>query len=193
MKIRRSEALQKKKEEPQEQRTPISRNTQSISTSTSPPSSPSPNSMSTAPSASSSDQFLEDEVRTRKHVRNVARTTNLNLKEGFLMKQGAKIKSWKNRWFVIKPDGYYYFENPTEWKPLGFIPISEVSGISAVRKEELPLLKRPSSIQYFYFFKIITSRREYICAATSSEEMNEWISLGNQALELGKNIAKMNN
>jgi len=48
-----------------------------------------------------------------------------NDKEGELKKQGHVVKNWKNRWFILKDNNFYYFKkkgrsktdrrNPSQW------------------------------------------------------------------------------
>jgi len=117
---------------------------------------------------------------------NIKRIPNLNIKEGFLIKRGGRVKNWKTRWFVLKPDGYYYFENPKEWRPLSIVPIMEITSIDELSETEQEILKIPENIKYFFFFKIISSKRDYVCAATSNEEREDWITLGRNTLEVAR-------
>jgi len=46
------------------------------------------------------------------------------MKEGYLVKQGHIIKSWKKRWFVLQNDMLFYFESPNDEFPIDFIQLS---------------------------------------------------------------------
>lgn len=52
-------------------------------------------------------------------------------REGWLMKQGGRYKSWKRRWFILNDNCLYYFEYTTDKEPRGIIPLEniEVSGL----------------------------------------------------------------
>jgi len=135
-----------------------------------------PSTPSTPPSVNSNDN------RTSKRAE-VKKVANLNIKEGFLVKRGGRVKNWKTRWFVLKPDGYYYFDNPKEWRPKSIVPITEINSITEVSDAEKDALKVPDNIKYFFFFKIASTKRDFVCAATSIEERDDWITLGRNALE----------
>lgn len=64
---------------------------------------------------------------------------------------------------------------------------------------DVHVMKLPDMLKYFFFFKISTTRRDFICAATSRfknyvvspthsrEEMDDWIRLGMEAIVLSRN------
>jgi len=131
------------------------------------------------------------QTRKSKRVTEISRTTNLNAKEGFLIKRGDKRKNWKIRWFVLKPDGYYYFETPKEWRPKNVIPTKEITLISKISDEDVEKLKPPPPYNYFFFFKVCTAKREFVCCATSIDELEDWVYLGQQALILHEKIKKL--
>jgi len=45
-------------------------------------------------------------------------------KEGYLVKQGGRWRSWKRRWFVLRNTTLYYFSAPSVRDPLGYIPLA---------------------------------------------------------------------
>jgi len=100
------------------------------------------------------------------------------------MKKGKFIKNWKSRWFVLKPDGLYYHENPKVWTPIGSIPIGAITGVKSLAEEDTNPTKLPESVQYHFHFLITTPQREYQCAASSQEERYEWVSLMEEAMEM---------
>lgn len=56
------------------------------------------------------------------------------VKEGWLCKQGGRVKSWKRRWFILNDNCLYYFEYTTDKEPKGIIPLENVQ----VRKIDHP-------------------------------------------------------
>lgn len=47
-------------------------------------------------------------------------------KEGWLLKQGGRVKSWKRRWFILNDNCLYYFEYTTDKEPRGIIPLENL-------------------------------------------------------------------
>lgn len=47
-------------------------------------------------------------------------------KEGWLLKQGGRYKSWKRRWFILNDNCLYYFEYTTDKEPRGIIPLENI-------------------------------------------------------------------
>lgn len=61
------------------------------------------------------------------------------LKSGLLLKQGALVRSWRERWFVLHADRLAYYD-PADWdgtrstgKPRGTLLLSDVVGVTALR------------------------------------------------------------
>ena len=47
-------------------------------------------------------------------------------REGWLWKQGGRVKSWKRRWFILNDNCLYYFEFTTDKEPRGIIPLENI-------------------------------------------------------------------
>jgi hypothetical protein len=117
-------------------------------------------------------------------LRKIARTTNLNVKEGWLKKRGKIRKNWKERWFVLKPDGFYYYTSPKEYIPLNVLPMNEIVVVDVITQAEMELLNVPDPLQWFFHFKVMTPKRELFVAATSKDEREDWVLLAKDAIKL---------
>jgi len=141
-----------------------------------------------------------NEARPSKHLNKISKTTNINVKEGFLYKQGKFRENWKLRYFVLKPDGLYYYLSPQEYKPKGVIPVKKINCVENMDEQDVKALE-PSMIdpalylqyervKFFFFFRILVQKkngkqmREYRIAATSNEERMEWCNLLSEALRM---------
>ena len=47
-------------------------------------------------------------------------------KEGWLLKQGGRYKTWKRRWFILVDNCLYYFEYTSDKEPKGIIPLENL-------------------------------------------------------------------
>lgn len=84
-------------------------------------------------------------------------------KEGYLIKQGQKIKSWRRRWFTLSTQELIYRDDEgTNAK--GRINMTEV--ILARRSCKYPDKK--------FLFEVITKKRTYYMMASSEGEMTSW-------------------
>lgn len=57
--------------------------------------------------------------------------------EGWGKKQGGSVKTWKKRWFVLKPDRLWYFASRTATDAKGYIelpPGTEIKDVSQPKK-----------------------------------------------------------
>ncbi|KAL5248136.1 hypothetical protein ACHWQZ_G017346 [Mnemiopsis leidyi] len=85
------------------------------------------------------------------------------VREGYLIKQGQKIKNWKRRWFTLSSSALTYREEDgTAAK--GIIYMADV--ILARRSCKYPDKK--------FLFEVITKKRTYYMMASSQDEMTSW-------------------
>ncbi|XP_003965052.1 cytohesin-4-like isoform X1 [Takifugu rubripes] len=47
-------------------------------------------------------------------------------REGWLLKMGGRVKTWKRRWFILTDSCLYYFEYTTDQDPIGIIPLENL-------------------------------------------------------------------
>ncbi|ESO11902.1 hypothetical protein HELRODRAFT_156254 [Helobdella robusta] len=80
------------------------------------------------------------------------------VKEGWLWKQGGRVKSWKHRWFILNDNCLYYFEFTTDKEPKGIIPLENV------QVREVTSNHRP------YCFEIHSTGSEVIKACKTDSE-----------------------
>ncbi|CAG0917736.1 unnamed protein product, partial [Notodromas monacha] len=105
-------------------------------------------------------------------------------KEGWLWKQGGRIKSWKRRWFILNDKCLYYFEYTTDKEPRGIIPLENIQvrevhdrskphcfELYANSAEIIKACKTDSD------GKVVEGKHTvYRMSAASQEEKDEWMS-----------------
>src|SRR3989338_1486549 len=88
------------------------------------------------------------------------------VKAGFLRKQGAQVKSWKRRWFVLTEGSLAYYRSPGEGEaPLGTINVM----LSAVK---VPM---DAASAKKHSFEVITSARTYFIQAEDRASLENWV------------------
>uniref|UniRef100_A0A8C5A9P2 Cytohesin 4a n=1 Tax=Gadus morhua TaxID=8049 RepID=A0A8C5A9P2_GADMO len=48
-------------------------------------------------------------------------------REGWLLKRGGRVKTWKRRWFILTDSCLYYFQYTSDKDPIGIIPLENLS------------------------------------------------------------------
>jgi len=95
-------------------------------------------------------------------------------KEGYLIKQGTKVKNWRKRWFVLKNDTLTYYKVRGDSLPAGEIDLKQAVSIGTT---VIPGKEKESA------FEIVTEGRTYPIIATSAN-LDDWILLLNKAKNL---------
>lgn len=107
-------------------------------------------------------------------------------KEGWLLKQGGRYKTWKKRWFVLEENCLYYFEKPQDKEPKGIIPLENLQ-IRHVEEQKKPhcfelympdtgapkMIKAAKADSEGKFVQ--GKHTTYRMSALSEEEKNSWI------------------
>ncbi|XP_054763867.2 cytohesin-1-like [Lytechinus pictus] len=104
-------------------------------------------------------------------------------KEGWLMKQGGRYKTWKRRWFILTDNCLYYFEFTTDREPKGIIPLEnlQVQEVEDNKKAQcFELVTTNKSVikaaKTHGDGRVVEGRHtSYRMSATTDEEKKEWI------------------
>uniref|UniRef100_A0A671XA46 Cytohesin 1b n=1 Tax=Sparus aurata TaxID=8175 RepID=A0A671XA46_SPAAU len=107
-------------------------------------------------------------------------------REGWLLKLGGRVKTWKRRWFILTDNCLYYFEYTTDKEPRGIIPLENLS----IR--EVDDSKKPNCFELYIpdhkdqVIKACKTEADgrvvegnhtfYRISAPTAEEKDEWIS-----------------
>jgi len=93
------------------------------------------------------------------------RSMSKSTKEGYLIKEGWKVKNWKKRWFVLGKETLSYYRSQKSLKKvLGVVALNEISSVSPVAA------KRKNG----YTLQIVTPRRTYFVVADTLKLCEEW-------------------
>ncbi|KAI5119121.1 hypothetical protein M0805_007867 [Coniferiporia weirii] len=95
------------------------------------------------------------------------------IKSGYLLKKGERRKTWKKRWFVLRPAQIAVYKSSAEYKLLRLLDLSDVHSCSPVA------LKRHANS-----FVLVYPTRTYYLQAQSGQDMQEWVRSLNQAREV---------
>ncbi|KAF8071854.1 pleckstrin-like protein [Lyophyllum atratum] len=86
------------------------------------------------------------------------------IKSGYLWKKGERRKTWKKRWFVLRPAHLAYYKNSAEYQLLRLLELSDVHSCTQVA------LKRHDNT-----FGLVSPVRTFYLQAKTSGEVQEWV------------------
>jgi len=84
-------------------------------------------------------------------------------KDGFLTKQGGTIKTWHERWFVLKGKKLVYFKTRNDLEAKGIIELEQDSTV------------RDEKDKKKFMFSVSTSRRVYYIYAKNERDRSAWM------------------
>jgi len=87
------------------------------------------------------------------------------IKSGYLTKKGQRRKTWKKRWFVLRPARLAYYKSNAEYQTLKLLDLSEIHSCTPVH------LKRHDNT-----FSLISPNRTFYFQANSPEEVKSWVA-----------------
>nr|XP_023697253.1 pleckstrin homology domain-containing family A member 1-like isoform X3 [Paramormyrops kingsleyae] len=89
------------------------------------------------------------------------------IKAGYCVKQGAVMKTWKRRYFLLDENSVSYFKSDLDKDPLRIIPLKEVHKVQECKQSDI--LMRDN------LFEVVTASRTFYIQAESPEDMHSWI------------------
>ncbi|TFK27794.1 PH-domain-containing protein [Coprinopsis marcescibilis] len=87
------------------------------------------------------------------------------IKSGYLIKKGERRKTWKKRWFVLRPAHLAYYKSSEEYQTLKLLDLSDVHSCTPVN------LKRHDNT-----FSLISPHRTFYFQASSPQDVREWVT-----------------
>lgn len=90
----------------------------------------------------------------------------LGTKEGYLIKQGAIVKNWKQRWFTLNRYELKYFRDKECEEPIRTLDLRECSAVQFDYSQD----------KVNCFCLVFPERTFYLCAKTGVEA-DEWIKI----------------
>ncbi|XP_048387360.1 dual adapter for phosphotyrosine and 3-phosphotyrosine and 3-phosphoinositide [Stegostoma tigrinum] len=115
----------------------------------------------------------------RKESDLVSEAPSLGTKEGYLIKQGGRVKSWKTRWFILHRNELKYFKDKMSTEPIKTLDLTECTGVQFDYSQE----------RINCFCLVFPERTYYMCTKTGVEA-DEWIKLIRWKLSQMKKAAK---
>ncbi|KAH9481305.1 Pleckstrin homology domain-containing family A member 1 [Psilocybe cubensis] len=94
------------------------------------------------------------------------------IKAGYLWKKGERRKTWKKRWFVLRPAHIAYYKSSAEYQLLRLLELSDVHSCTQVN------LKRHENT-----FGLISPTRTYYLQASTPQDMQSWVKAIEDARE----------
>ncbi|KAJ7707434.1 hypothetical protein B0H17DRAFT_1032685 [Mycena rosella] len=86
------------------------------------------------------------------------------IKAGYLWKKGERRKTWKKRWFVLRPAHLAYYKTAAEYQLLRLLDLSDVHSCSKVA------LKRHENT-----FGLVSPIRTFYLQAKNPGEVHDWV------------------
>ncbi|XP_056286399.1 pleckstrin homology domain-containing family A member 1-like [Pseudoliparis swirei] len=89
------------------------------------------------------------------------------IKAGYCVKQGALMKNWKRRYFMLEDNAVSYYKSDLEKEALRVIPLKEIHRVQECNQSELMMRDN--------LFEVVTGSRTFYMQADSPEDMHSWI------------------
>ncbi|XP_020788845.1 cytohesin-3-like isoform X1 [Boleophthalmus pectinirostris] len=105
-------------------------------------------------------------------------------REGWLLKIGGRVKTWKRRWFILTDSCLYYFKYTTDKDPIGIIPLEnlcvrELQDSSKPFCLELfsPKAQKVKACKTEHRGRVVQGKHQsYKLSASSAEEREAWVT-----------------
>ncbi|KAH7913772.1 hypothetical protein BJ138DRAFT_1216460 [Hygrophoropsis aurantiaca] len=94
------------------------------------------------------------------------------IKAGYLRKKGERRKTWKKRWFVLRPAHLAYYKTSAEYQLHRLLDLSDVHSCTPVT------LKKHANT-----FGVVSAARTFYLQAQSTEEVQQWVRAIQQTRE----------
>ncbi|KAM9831252.1 pleckstrin homology domain-containing family A member 1-like [Neosynchiropus ocellatus] len=107
------------------------------------------------------------------------------IKTGYCVKQGAVMKTWKRRYFVLEQNSLSYYKSEQEREPLRVIPLKDVQKV-----QEGP---HSDNMTRDNLFEVVTSSRTFYIQTDSPEETAKWIRSITAAVVAQRGLDSENN
>ncbi|RDX57065.1 PH-domain-containing protein [Lentinus brumalis] len=92
------------------------------------------------------------------------------IKTGYLWKKGERRKTWKKRWFVLRPAHLAFYKTSAEYKLLRLLDLSDIHSCTQV------VLKKHSNT-----FGLVSPTRTFYLQAETAEQVRDWVAAINDA------------
>ncbi|TRY81634.1 hypothetical protein DNTS_034006 [Danionella cerebrum] len=89
------------------------------------------------------------------------------VKAGYCVKQGAVMKNWKRRYFMLDDIALSYFKSDTDRDAIKSIPLKEVNKVQECKLSDLMMRDN--------LFELVTTARTFYIQSDTPEEMHGWI------------------
>jgi len=95
------------------------------------------------------------------------------IKAGYLWKKGERRKTWKKRWFVLRPAHLAYYKTAAEYQLLRLLELSDVHSCTRVA------LKKHENT-----FGLVSAVRTFYLQAKTSDEVQDWVKAIEEARQI---------
>ncbi|XP_057214368.1 pleckstrin homology domain-containing family A member 1 isoform X1 [Triplophysa rosa] len=89
------------------------------------------------------------------------------IKAGYCVKQGAVMRNWKRRYFILDDKNLSYFKSDMEREPLRLILLKEINKVQECKQRDVMMRDN--------LFELVTTSRTFYIQSDSPEEMHGWI------------------
>nr|XP_057937964.1 pleckstrin homology domain-containing family A member 1-like [Doryrhamphus excisus] len=89
------------------------------------------------------------------------------IKAGFCVKQGAVMKTWKRRYFILDENALSYFKSDLDRGALRVISLKDILKVQECKQSELMMRDN--------LFEMVTSSRTFYLQTDTPEDMHSWI------------------
>ncbi|XP_029954486.1 pleckstrin homology domain-containing family A member 1 isoform X3 [Salarias fasciatus] len=89
------------------------------------------------------------------------------IKAGYCVKQGAVMRNWKRRYFMLDENAVSYYKSESDREALRVVPLKEIHKVQECKQSELMMRDN--------LFEVVTSSRTFYIQTDSPEDMHSWI------------------